>query len=82
MNKQIHKIYLETPGPECHIQPHPHREHGGAANIFQSSADIGYWNGQVAGCMRQNGGRRTLVTHSSYIIAETDVKRICPLPGM
>ena len=40
-------IYLGRPDPECHIQLHPRREHGGVANIFQSSAGTGYWNEQV-----------------------------------
>lgn len=40
-NKSNH-IYLARPAPECHIQPRPHRELGGAANICQSSAGSGY----------------------------------------
>lgn len=43
------------PVPESHTQHHPHQEHGGAASIFQWSADIGYWSERVVGWREKTG---------------------------
>lgn len=43
------------PVPESHTQHRPHQEHGGAASIFQWSADIGYWSERVVGWREKTG---------------------------